>query len=991
MLLNMKIFSTQFIHNSQFTIKMPYPAFGFIRQTRIPSLNIEVEEYRHISTGARHLHLSADDNNNAFLVAFLTVPHDSTGVAHILEHTSLCGSKHYPVRDPFFLMTRRSLNTFMNAFTSSDWTAYPFASKNAKDFDNLLQVYLDATFFPNLEALDFAQEGHRVEFATPDDPNTPLVYKGVVFNEMKGALSSPVQRLMHELYHHLFPTITYHYNSGGEPKDIPNLTHAELKKFHASHYHPSNAIFMTYGDQAAAEHQYLIEERALQHYFQPLELKQIPNEQRYTTPKSVVTYYPIDKSEDSKNKTHVVLAWLLGKSSDNREVMNANLLAGILLDNSASPLRQALETTSLGTAPSAFCGVDDSHREGTFMCGLEGSNPEQAEEVEALMLRVLNDVATNGVPLEQVESVLHQIELAQREITGDSFPYGLRLMLNALSPMLHGGDPVEFLDIDPVLTALREDCQDATFIPNLVRRLLLDNQHRVRIVMAPDANLLTRQVAEETAKLEALKATINDADKAKIVEQAATLEARQQYKDDPEVLPKVGLEDIADELKIPEGTAKPVHHLPATWFARGTNGMVYQTIVVDLPNLEAELLDVLPLFSDCLAEVGCGNKDYREMAVRQAAVTGGIHARTSLRGKLANVQTVRGIFTLSGKALVRNQAALTELLRETFEQARFDELPRLRELIAQLRAASENNITARGHSLVMNATSSGMNPSGSLYHRWHGLLGFQELKALDDSLEDETKLKAYAVKLERILEKIRQMPRQLLVVSEAEQHNNIATALSNCWQGRYEEREGNNFNPAPVSKIVKQAWSTNTQVNFCAKAYPTVAGGHSDAPALTILGPFLRNGYLHRAIREQGGAYGSGASYDGDTGSFRFFSYRDPRLVETLADFDESLTWLQNTQHEPRALEEAILGVISRIDRPGSPAGEAMSSFFNTLHGRSPEIRREYRQRILQVKIADLQRVAQTYLQPSLSNVAVLSNAETLANLPELELERHVL
>ena len=369
---------------------MVHPDFTLIRQARIASLHIDVEEYRHNATGAQHLHLSADDNNNVFLVGFLTVPQDSTGVAHILEHTSLCGSQRYPVRDPFFMMARRSLNTFMNAFTSSDWTAYPFASKNVKDFNNLLKVYLDAVFFPNLDRLDFAQEGHRVEFETPNDPNTSLVYKGVVFNEMKGALSSPVQRLWQAVHYHLFPTITYHYNSGGEPSEIPKLTHAQLKAFHASHYHPSGAIFMTYGDRPASTHQQLFQERALQH-FQKRDCSdlQISDEQRYDSPQQAINYYPIDSQEKSENKTHTILAWLLGKSIDIREVMNASLLTGVLLDNSASPLRHALETTPLGTAPSPLCGFSDSSRESAFVCGLEGSNPEQAEAVEKLIFQVL--------------------------------------------------------------------------------------------------------------------------------------------------------------------------------------------------------------------------------------------------------------------------------------------------------------------------------------------------------------------------------------------------------------------------------------------------------------------------------------------------------------------------------------------------------------------------------------------------------------------------
>jgi Zn-dependent M16 (insulinase) family peptidase len=960
---------------------MSHQAFSLIRQAEISSLNIKIEEYRHNVTGARHLHLAADDNNNAFLVGFLTVPQDSTGVAHILEHTSLCGSRRFPVRDPFFLMMRRSLNTFMNAFTSSDWTAYPFASQNKKDFDNLLQVYLDATFFPNLDPLDFAQEGHRLEFENDD-----LVYKGVVFNEMKGALSSPVQRLWQAVSENVFPTITYHYNSGGDPIDIPNLTHAQLKQFHANHYHPSNAIFMTYGDRPAHDHQHLFEECALKE-FKALNLNlQIPNEQRYDQPQQATTVYPVDKEE--KNQTHVVLAWLLGDSTDINEVMNANLLSGVLLDNSASDLRHALESTNLGTAVSPLCGYDESSSESVFMCGLEGSNSEQAEAVEALILEVLQDVAKNGVPLEQVESVLHQIELSQREITGDGFPYGLRLIVNALSPMIHGGDPVAFLDLDSALSRLRQDCQNPRFIPDLIQRLLLDNPHRVRLVMAPDANLAAKAIAEETAKLAEIKAKLNDEQKAQIIEQAAALQARQQQEDDPEILPKVGLEDIADDLKIPSGDFKTIGNLASTWFASGTNGMVYQKIIIDLPKLEPELLEILPLFCDILTEVGIGNQDYRQTAALQAAVTGGISASLSIRGSVDDVQQIQSVFSLSGKALVRNQAKLSEILRQTLEQARFDELPRLRELISQFRVETENSVTSRGHSLVMTASSSGLSPAGKLSQQWYGLEGIQKLKQLDKSLDSETELKSFANKLAAIRDQLLQAPRQLLIVSEAEQAETIEKSLN--WQDQ-QQTEFKKFKPEPVNQQIKQAWQTNTQVNFCSKAYPTVAAHDFDAAVLMVLGQFLSNGYLHRAIREQGGAYGGGASYDGSTGSFRFYSYRDPRLTETLEDFDQSLKWLQENQHKESQLEEAILSIIAKIDRPGSPAGEAISAFFNQLHGRTPKQRREFRHRVLQVTIEDLQRVAKKYLQAENANIAVLTDGKTLDGLAELGFERRVL
>lgn len=969
---------------------MSNPDFTLVRKVHIPNLNLEVEEYFHSATGAKHLHLAADDSNNVFLVAFLTVPQDSTGVAHILEHTSLCGSKKYPVRDPFFWMTRRSLNTFMNAFTSNDWTAYPFASQNTKDFDNLLQVYLDATFFPNLDELDFAQEGHRVEFSTPNDPNSELEFKGIVFNEMKGALSSATNLLWYELYSHIFPTTTYHYNSGGDPQEIINLTHEQLKTFHANHYHPSNAIFMTYGDRPAIEHQEKFQQNVLQ-YFQKMELNlQIPDEKRYESPQHVKTYYPVDKRENKLRKTHIVLAWLLGNTNDIRHVMNVNLLAGILLDNSASPLRYALETTDLGTAPSPLCGFDDSIREGIFICGLEGSDPEKVDEVEALIMQVLNNVVDKPVPEEQIESVLHQIELSQREITGDRFPYGLNLLVSSLTPMLHGGDPIAVLDIEPALATLREDCKNPNFISDLIKELLLDNGHRVRLVMIPDGELAAKQLAEEKAKLVAIKEALTEEDKTKIIEQTTALEARQHKKEDPELLPKVGLEDIADDLKIPVGNSKSINGLPTTWFDRGTNGMVYQTLVVDLPDLEPELIDVLPLFCDCMTEFGCGEQDYQAIAKRQSAVTGGIYARSSLRGSINDAQKIRGLFTLSAKALVRNQAKQAELLRDTWEQVKFDELSRLRELISQIRAASDSSVTARGHNLAMSACSSGISPAGEFSHRWHGLLGLQNLRKLDDSLDDENNLADLATKMAKIHSKLLKAPRQLLVVSELEHQAVIAEDFAKLsWESNPQPVEL--FKPQASNKRIKQVWTTNAQVNFCAKAYTAVPIGHADAPALVVLANFLRNGYLHRVLREQGGAYGGGADYNGDIGAFRFYSYRDPRIIETMEDFDNSLEWLQKNDHEARTLEEAILGAISQIDRPGSPAGEVITSFFSNLHGRTPKWRRKFRQLITKVTIDDLKQVATTYLQPKLANIAVLTSPEKLASVSSLRLIHKIL
>ncbi|CAK0744779.1 presequence protease [Gammaproteobacteria bacterium] len=957
---------------------MSNETFSLLRRQEVPSLNLTVEEYRHRVTGARHFHLAAEDDNNAFLVAFLTVPTDSTGVAHILEHTTLCGSQRYPVRDPFFMMVRRSLNTFMNAFTASDWTAYPFASCNRKDFHNLLQVYLDATFFPLLNPLDFSQEGHRVEPEDATNPDSGLIYKGVVYNEMKGAMSAPSRRLAQTLQSHLFPTITYHHNSGGEPEVIPNLTHDQLVDFHRRHYHPSNAVFMTYGDLPVAQHHAWFEEYALSRFTaQPMDLA-VPDERRYPVPLTVEAPYALEPTEKTARRTHVVVGWLLRPCTDPLDYLTAHLLSGVLLDNSASPLLRALETSNLGSAPSELCGLDDSSREMTFSCGLEGSERKDAAAVEELVLSVLREVVEHGVPRAHVDAVLHQLELSQREILGGGFPYGLRLLVNTLGRTLHGGDPIAALDIDPALAELHRRVEDESFIPNLVRTWLLENPHRVRVALYPDTELDAYRRTQEQERLAHLGATLDAAGRTQLIEQAQQLAARQGHSDDPELLPRVGLADVPADLRIAEGERIRLAGMPAAWYGQGTNGLVYQQIILDLPVLDPGQIDDLPLFSECLTEVGSAGRDYLTTQSLQAAVTGGIRTAHALRATVDDVTQTRGLFVISGKALTRNHAALTHLLWETLFDPRFNELDRLRELVAQSRLSRESSVTDHGHVLAMVAAAAGLSAVARLSHRWGGLLGLVRLKALDDRLDDDGELEAFAARLAFLAETIAAAPRRLLLVGEDANRDAVLAAATSVWAGNLSVEDATSLvAPAPMG-AVREGWATSTQVNFCAKAYATVALGHPDAPALTVLGTFLRNGHLHRAIREKGGAYGGGAGYDGDTGVFRFYSYRDPRLAETLEDFDRSLEWLARGDYPTRALEEACLGVIGAIDRPDSPAGEAIGAYLSSLYGRTPTQRRDFRARVLQVTIDDLRRVGALYLNPEKASVAVVSDPTTL-------------
>lgn len=965
----------------------PHVAFEATGGTYIESLNMHVQGYRHIKTGASHFHMDCDFSENVFLVAFRTVPMDSTGVAHILEHTALCGSEHYPVRDPFFMMLRRSLNTFMNAFTSSDWTAYPFASKNRKDFFNLMQVYLDAAFFSRLDRLDFAQEGHRLEFQDPKDPNSPLVFKGVVFNEMKGAMSSPVSTLWQTLTSHLFPTTTYHYNSGGDPEHIPDLTHEDLVAFYRSHYHPTNAVFMTFGNIPAHEHQAFFEEHALSR-FDRLEGHStiaVSDEQRYSEPKRVEETYACDDNEHKEqDKTHIVMGWLLGHNIDLDDLLRCHLLASVLLDNSASPLRYALESSPLGSAPSPLCGLEDSNREMSFVCGLEGSCPEHAEALESLIMDTLESVAQNGVPRDQIEAALHQLELAQREVTGGDYPYGLHLILSAMPAAIHRGDVMAALNLDPALDRLREAASHETFFQDLVRELLLNNAHRVRLTMRPDFSLAQRRDADEKARLERIKQRLSPSELRDIEAQTEALLARQGQEDDPGVLPKVGIEDVPKDLDIAHGETTTLAGRSLHRYAQGTNGLCYQEIVIDLPELDDELLACLPLYTRCLTELGSNGRDYQSTQARQSLVTGGIHAYSNVRAEIHNPQELRGHMILSGKALHRNVSALTELMQETLETTRFDELNHIRELVSQERASREQGVTSQGHSLAMIAASSGFSSAAYLSHELRGLVGIQRLKALDDGLDDSAALEALAGRFSRLHQLIQGCPRQFLLVGEPHHLEAQELALQGAW-GECDSTMDSSHRPfsgkEPQGQIA-EVWTTSTQVNFCAMVFPTVGSDHEDAPVLDVLGGFLRNGYLHRVIREQGGAYGGGASHDSDNACFRFYSYRDPRLQETLADFERAVEWLLREQHKYRLVEEAILGVIGSMDKPGSPAGEAKRAFHSALYGRDKAFRQSYRQAVLKVRTDDLKRVADRYLRTANASRAIITSS-TMADALE--------
>jgi len=975
-----------------------HDAFQHVQTVTVDSLAIHLNEYRHRVTGARHFHLASNHSENVFLVGFPTLPMDSMGIAHILEHTLLCGSKKYPVRDPFFMMIRRSLNTFMNAFTSSDWTAFPFATQNKKDFQNLLNVYLDAVFFPLLDPLDFAQEGHRLEFEKGSDPTTPLMHKGVVYNEMKGAMSTPIRQAYTLLKQHLFPTTTYHYNSGGDPAVIPRLSYQQLMEFYTTHYHPSNAIFMTFGDIPAHEHQATFESACLSQFTAGQKHQAGPEIRRFsplTIEEAYGTYEP-----DTGKDCHIIIGWLLEEPQHLDQMLEYTLIGDLLLGNSAAPLRQALETCGIGS-PSPLNGLMASGLEPMFATGIQGAARGDVQTIHTIVFDTIAAAILKGFDTADIEATLFQLEMGQREISGSSQPYGLELILEVFGHCVYDKPVDEILDITPSIQRLRQSLQDPEYLQQRLKSMLIDNQHQVHLTLYPNEQLLAQEQASLAAQLDKQKQNLTPEAVQALVDKAKALADRQAQIDDPSILPKVGLDDIPAEMYIAQAStlSRKQPPKPITVYEAPTNGMSYFKVITPLPKLNLEQIQHLNLLHLIWTEVGAGGQDYLQTQKNHYCATGHLSASLSIRAN-GTSDRLSAYTLMSSKTLNHRFDDMLKLTHEQYFNPRFDEIQRIREMALSQRQNLIQSIPGRGHSLAMNAASAVFHPVSEFSFNTSGLAFIQATKLGLESIENNIKFQQTIQEIQNLHQLIIQQNREFLLVghndnndintmidisidtdntveidtNDIDNESNIETwmsAVDQLWQ------PGKNTSAfhQPASQLPqKQAWLTSTQVNFCAMALPVVDKNHPDAPALAVLAPLLKNNILHTAIREIGGAYGGGASYNSQAQTFEFYSYRDPRIAETFADYEASIEWAIKGEFQAQQVEEAILSLISMIDKPASPSGEAVASFFMQLHGRSPEEAQAYRQAIQAVSIGDLVAVSKKYLQNDKKSQVVITN-----------------
>ena len=947
-------------------------------------INALVYELEHNDTGARHLHVATEDSENCFAVAFKTIPLDSTGVAHILEHTILCGSRKYPVRDPFFSMIKRSLSSFMNALTASDWTMYPFATPNRKDFYNLMDVYLDAVFFPTLSELSFKQEGHRIEVvpaAGDQDDEITLTFQGVVYNEMKGAMSSPDQVLSRSLMSELYPDTTYRFNSGGEPDVIPTLTHRQLLDFHQRFYHPSNAFFYTYGDIPLEEHLTFISRKVLTGVERIDPGSDVPSQPRWQTPRNASCPYAVSPEEDDIPKKHqVCVAWLTADICDSFEVMLLIILEQVLMGNPASPLYKALIDSGLGSSLCDGSGFSSDIRDTLFACGLKDVRIEDAPAIENIIMDTLADLSKNGIDKELVESAIHQIEFYRKEITNSPYPFGVKLFLTLSGSWFHGTPPEEIIEIDPYINRLNAEMEKGPVLEKAIRTWFLDNPHRVTFTLYPDVELSDKEEARTAAALDKIRQRLTSAEIEAIKDETRRLNRLQEAAEDLSVLPTLELSDIPPEIQT---TPETVCSSSISCFPQPTSGIFYYTAAIGAAGIDDDLQSLVPFFCVALPRMGTKKKDYLELARLIDLHTGGMGLSAQAHTTYTEAGRCVSYASFSGKCLERKQGNMFDLVRELLCEYDFSNHDRLKQLLLEYRAGLESSVVHNGHRLAISLASRNFCPSAALSEQWYGVLQLQYIKPLTAAL-DEAALASIAGKLETIAATLLTRDNFKTGLTGSENMLEPAVAFAESLESTLatsERKTRFNVNDAkPIVEIPVEGWSTSTAVSFVASVFTTVRMGHPDAPVLAVISKLLRSSFLHREIREKGGAYGGFALYNSEDGHFGFASYRDPHIVNTLDVFRRAVDFIQSDNFSDADIKESILQVCSDIDRPLTPAEKGIRGFQRKLLSLSDEQRQAFKEGVLGVTKAKVIKTARDRFpeDPGQYAVAVISGKDKL-------------
>lgn len=940
--------------------------FTLVRSKHVPELELTALHLQHDKTGADYLHIAREDSNNVFSIGFKTNPPDDTGVPHILEHTTLCGSSKYPIRDPFFKMLPRTLSNFMNAFTASDHTFYPFATTNAQDFKNLMSVYLDSTLHPLLKQSDFTQEGWRIGPENPmgeTEESKKLVFKGVVYNEMKGQMSDAGYLYYIRFQDHIFPDIN---NSGGDPQKITDLTYDQLKNFHAEHYHPSNSKLFTYGDMPLSDHLQELDAR-LQAFEKIQADKQVHEPVQLSGPREITLQGPLDPLVDPDRQYKTSVSWITGDTSDVLESFSIALLSTLLMDGYGSPLYRGLVETGMGADWSPNAGYDSSAKRGIFSIGLTGVQEADVPKLKEKIQDILRQARGSGFDQTKIDGALHQLELSLKHKTAN---FGFS-MLNRLKPKwFNGTDPFDSLAWNDTINGFQAKLAEGGYLEGLMDKYLL-NDDALTFTMAPSPTFGEDLAKEEQSRLSSM---IGDAVKKAGSEESARQAFEKQEEEllaeqnktnteDLSCLPTVHVKDIPRSTEPVIVRDEVQSGTPIQWHAAPTNGLTYFRAINTLENLPDELRELVPLFTDSIMRLGTKDMNMEQLEDLIKLSTGGVSIGYHSTPSPADYRKSSEGIIFTGMALDRNVPVMFELLRKLVLETNFDSPEaalRIRQLLQASADGIVNDIASSGHRFAVGYAESTLTRGAWLRQQVAGLSQVKLVTKLAGRPESD--------QLEDVIAKLKQI--QIFALSS----DNMRTALT-CGTESVEQNGNSlqtfmsglpkgvsnltNPNPRKLPTDRKTFFPLPYQVYYGGLSLPTASYTSPDGAPLQILSQLLTHKHLHHEIREKGGAYGGGAMYKPLDGLFGFYSYRDPNPQNTLSIMRNAGSWAVNKEWTERDIEEAKISVFQSVDAPKAVNQEGMGRF---LSGVTDEMRQKKREQLLDVTKSQVQEVARKYL-----------------------------
>jgi presequence protease len=949
--------------------------FELIKEQFIEELNTHARLLRHVKSGAELLSLENGDENKAFGITFRTPPEDSTGIAHIMEHSVLGGSRKYQVKEPFVELVKGSFKTFLNAMTASDWTTYPVASTNAQDFRNLVDVYLDAVFYPLITPHHLDQEGWHYEIENADDP---LIFKGVVFNEMKGAYSSPDNLVYKYSQQTLFPDNIYRFDSGGDPKEIPNLTYEQFRSFHETYYHPSNSCIVFYGDDDPAARLEL-----LNSYLQDFDKTNIDAsveiQPPFAVPKRFTFPYSVEPDTDVSKKGYVRVNWALSEQKVPEMWMALDVLSYALMGSVASPLRKALIDSGLGEGITGG-GYSSNLRQPTFSAGLKGISLADADKVERLILGTLTELANDGFEQEMIEAAVNTIEFTLRENNTGSFPRGLALMFQSLSTWIYGDDPLTPLMFEEPLTAVKHNlATNPTYLQGLIRTFLIDNPHRVTLIMEPDSELQKREEAAEKERLTAVKTKLSDAQIQSLIERTAKIKKVQNKPDDPAELakiPRLTLNDLDKDVKtVPTDIshqygAEILHH------DLFTNGIVYLEVGFNIHALPQELLPYIKLFGRSLLSIGTESENFVKLSQRIGRKTGGIYSVTSISDKLSAEDAAAWMF-LRAKSTMEQTAEMLAIFKDVLLTVKLDNQERFRQMVLEAKASLESGLIPSGHAIINSRLRSNFTEGGWAAEQTGGIAYLFFLRELAAALE--TDWPAVLAKLEAVRSHL--INRNGMVCNVTLDADNWA-----AFAPQLDEFIGTlPHNPVEIADwawqktAVSEGLTIPAQVNYVGKGTNLYSLGYKLHGSISVITNFMRTAYLWEKVRVQGGAYGGFVTFDNNSGVLSYLSYRDPNLLSTLVNYDHAAQFVRQGISDDE-LVKSIIGAISAMDAYQLPDAKGFSALLRHLTGITDDYKQQIRDEMLGTTSADYVTFADV-LEKVVENglVTVLGSADAIA------------